>query len=76
MNILDISLLIIKYTPFWAVPMALMSGNFAYIYWLKDFKEMAYAWGAITSFCLTSILIYFLLGGPDQIVQTFTHIFN
>lgn len=76
MNYLDLLLFIVKYIPFWAVPMGLMSANFAYLYWLKDFKEMSYAWGIITLFCLTSIGAYFVIGGPDQIVQTFAHIFQ
>ena len=76
MNYLDILLFILKYIPFWAVPMGLMSAKFGYNYWIKDFKEMAYAWGAITLFCLTSVALYFVIGGPDQIVQTFTHVFH
>lgn len=76
MNFLDIFLFILKYIPFWAVPMGLMSANFAYLYWLKDFREIAYGWGVVTLFCLTSTAVYFVIGGPDQIVQTFTHVFH
>ena len=76
MNYIDILIVTIKYTPFWAVPFAIISSHFSYLYWLKDFKEMAYAWGVMVLFCLTSIVIYFFLGGPDRIVQTFTHIFH
>jgi hypothetical protein len=76
MNFQDCFLFILKYIPFWAIPMALISLHFGYLYWLKDFKEMAYAWGIITLFCLTSTALYFVIGGPDQIVQTFTHVFN
>jgi hypothetical protein len=76
MNFADISLFIIKYIPFWAVPMGIMSANFAYLYWLKDYREIAYVWGALTLFCLTSIGLYFVMGGPDQITQTFMHIIH
>lgn len=76
MNFLDISLFILKYTPFWAVPMGLTSAHFAYLYWLKDYREIAYVWGGATLFCLTSVCLYFFIGGPDQIVQTFTHVFH
>jgi hypothetical protein len=76
MNFTDITLFILKYIPFWAVPLALISLHFAYLYWLKDFREMAYVWGGISLFCLTCVGIYFALGGPDQIVQTFTHVFH
>lgn len=76
MNYLDIFLFILKYIPFWAVPMALTSAHFAYLYWLKDYREIAYVWGVSTLFCLTSVAAYFFIGGPDQIVQTFNHVFQ
>lgn len=76
MNYLDILIFILKYIPFWAVPMGLMSANFAYLYWLKDYREFAYVWLALTLFCLTSVGVYFVIGGPDRIVQTFIHIIN
>ena len=76
MNYFDIFLFVLKYIPFWAVPMGLMSASFGYNYWLKDYKEMSFAWMAIALFCLTSIIVYFFIGGPDQIIQTFTHVFK
>jgi len=76
MDLLDVGFFIIKYTPFWAVPLILMSLHFAYIYWLKDYREIAYFCGAITSFCLTSLLVYLLMGGPDRIVNTLAHLIN
>lgn len=76
MNLLDIGLFILKYIPFWAVPLGMTSAHFAYLYWLKDYKEIAYGWGGATLFCLTSVVVYFAIGGPDQIVQTFTHVFH
>lgn len=74
MHLFDVFLFIVKYTPFWAVPIALINANFAYVYWLKDFKGIAKICGGITLFCLTSILIYLLMGGPDQITSILTHI--
>jgi len=76
MNLTDIFIFIVKFIPFWAVPMILISIHFAYLYWLKDFREMTYVWGAITLFCLTSIVLYFALGGPDQIVVTLLKIIH
>lgn len=76
MNILDVVLFILKYIPFWAVPLGLMSAHFAYLYWLKDYREVAYVWGGILLFCLTSVIIYLLMGGPDQIGLFITHIIH
>ena len=74
MNYLDILLFILKYIPFWATPLGLISIHFAYLYWLKDYREFAVAWGLVILLCLTSIAIYFVIGGPDQIVQTFIRV--
>jgi membrane-anchored protein YejM (alkaline phosphatase superfamily) len=76
MNIQDIVLFIAKYIPFWAVPIGLMSVHFCYLYWLKGYREMAYIWGTIVLFCLTFVVIYLLMGGPDQITSTLAQIFN
>lgn len=74
MNYLDILLFVLKYIPFWATPLGLMSIHFSYLYWLKDYKGIAMVWAIICLLCLTSIGVYFVIGGPDQIVQTFTRI--
>ena len=76
MHILDIVLFIVKYIPFWAVPIGMMATHFAYLYWLKSYREVAYVWAGIVLFCLTSVIIYLLMGGPDQITNTITHIIN
>jgi hypothetical protein len=76
MNFFDTFLFIVKYTPFWAVPIGIIHANFAYVYWLKDYRDIAKVCGAITLFCLTSIIIYLVLGGPDQITSTLVHIFQ
>jgi hypothetical protein len=76
MNFFDFFLFIVKYTPFWAVPIGIIHANFAYVYWLKDYRDIAKVCAAITLFCLTSVIIYLVLGGPDQITSTFTHIFQ
>lgn len=76
MQLFDIFLFLCKYIPFWAVPLGLTGLHFAYLFWLKDYKDIAYVWGGITLFCLTAIIIYFVLGGPDQITKTLTQAFS
>ena len=76
MNFFDISLFVAKYTPFWAVPMAIISTHFAYLFWLKDYREIAYVWAVIALFCLTARDVYFLLGGPDGITLHLTQAFS
>lgn len=76
MNLLDIFIFLLKFIPFWAVPLGLTSAHFAYLYWLKDYKEIAYVWGISTLFCLTFVVLYFVIGGPDHIVEVFIRIFH
>lgn len=76
MNIFDIVLFIAKYIPFWAVPAGLIGLHFAYTFWLKDYRDIAYFWVGITLFCLTAVAIYFVFGGPNGIVKVLTQAFS
>jgi hypothetical protein len=56
--------------------MGLISLHFAYTFWLKDYRDIAYVWGGITLFCLTVTVMYFFLGGPNGITTKLTHAFS
>ena len=72
----DIILFLLRYIPFWAVPLGLISAHFTYLYWLKDYRDIAYFWAVIVLFCLTLVAVFLLMGGPDQIGSTITHIIH
>lgn len=76
MNLFDVSLFVAKYIPFWAIPMGIISIHFAYTFWLKDYRDIAYFWGAITLFCLTVTIVYFIMGGPMGITKILTQVFS
>lgn len=76
MHFFDIILFAAKYIPFWAVPSGLISIHFAYTFWLKDYRDIAYFWLVITLFCLTAVVLYFVLGGPDGITKNLTQAFS
>ncbi len=76
MNLFDVTLFVAKYIPFWAVPLGLTSVHFAYLFWLKDYRDIAYAWATITLFCLTLTIVYFLMGGPNGITYKLTQAFS
>ena len=76
MNIFDIVLFTLKYTPFWAVPSIIISIHFAYTFWLKDYRDIAYFWIGITLFNLTMIGFYLFMGGPDGITKNLTQAFS
>ena len=76
MNFFDFILFTAKYIPFWAVPSGLISLHFAYTFWLKDYKDIAYFWLGLVLFCLTAVALYFIFGGPDGITKSLTQAFS
>jgi hypothetical protein len=58
-----------RHVPFWAVPLIVLGGEFAYLFWLKRKKASAI-------FCLSIALVGFLAtgfyvwaGGPEKSVK-------
>lgn len=60
----DILFFILKYTPWWAIPIMVMSLQFAYLYWLKDYRLVSVLLMGLAFICLFVLVFYFLLGGP------------
>jgi len=59
-----------RHIPFWAVPLMLIAGEFAYLFWLRRKKKLA-------SFCLVLCLLgvcfnifYIYSGGPEKSVKS------
>ncbi len=65
---MDIFIFILKYTPFWAIPLLMICLEFAYIYWLKSIKGVAKSFMAVVFICFISIVYYIWAGGPEGIV--------
>ncbi|MDD0852639.1 hypothetical protein HBN50_06000 [Halobacteriovorax sp. GB3] len=65
----DLIYFIVKYIPFWATPIMLMALSFAYVYWIKDIRSIAF-YLVITSFLCFLINLYWLVtGGPSGSVR-------
>lgn len=73
---MDFIYFLLRYIPFWTVPIVLIAGEFSYIYWLKSFHRLAYILFAIAFFCLILNGFYFWSGGPDKIVIKFNEIIS
>ncbi|MFT6632317.1 MAG: hypothetical protein ACJAS4_002280 [Bacteriovoracaceae bacterium] len=60
---------LIRFTPFWSIPILLISGEFAYLFWIRKKKKwmMICAGIAFFNFCMT--IIYYINGGPEKSVQ-------
>lgn len=61
----------IRHTPFWAIPLLLVAGEFAYVFWLRKKKTNL-------KICIIFIIIssvalgwYYYAGGPDKAVKKF-----
>ncbi|HLW58267.1 MAG TPA: hypothetical protein VKY27_12820 [Bacteriovoracaceae bacterium] len=59
-----------RHIPFWAVPLMLIAGEFAYLFWLRKKKKLA-------SFCVFLCILgvvfnvfYIYSGGPEKSVKS------
>ena len=67
---------ILRYIPFWAVPLLLISGEFAYIYWLKSIRRTSKVFMVIGGVAGIFILYYYIAGGPEKSVQLFENLIH
>ncbi len=58
-----------RHTPFWAVPLILMGGEFAYLLWLKKKKASATLCLIIMLIGCFSTAFYIWAGGPEKSVK-------
>lgn len=62
-----------RHVPFWAVPLVLIAGEFAYLFWLRKKKK----WALLCLFlCLSGLLFnifYIHVGGPEKSVKSIKH---
>lgn len=68
---MDTLCFIIRYIPFWAIPLIIISGEFAYIYKLKLLNKMSYSCMFIAFIALVSVVFYYWAGGPKLAVIYF-----
>ncbi len=60
---------LIRHTPFWAIPLALISGEFAYLFWLRKKKLQAKICLSLLFPALLALGWYYYAGGPDKAVK-------
>ncbi|WP_127716585.1 hypothetical protein [Halobacteriovorax sp. HLS] len=66
---MDLTFFIIKYIPFWSVPSIIIAGYFCYLYWVKDIRLIAVAFGMTAFISFLSLGYWVMSGGPNQSVQ-------
>ena len=58
-----------RHVPFWAIPLIILGGEFAYLFWLKKKKASASICISIAFIGLVSISFYIWAGGPEKSVK-------
>ena len=67
---------IIKYTPFWAVPVIMISGEFALNYWFRGLLKPFLTFVLLIGISVLSIVFYYWAGGPVLAVEVFKEFVN
>ncbi len=73
---MDTILFFIRHTPFWAIPIFIIALDFAYLYWLKSFKKVAFIFAFVAMLSLVSVIFYYWAGGPHKAPQAFFLFFH
>ena len=55
---------LITHTPFWAVPLLIISFYYAYIFWLKSYRDASILFSILVVISIVFLLYYFIQGGP------------
>ncbi|MCO4752999.1 MAG: hypothetical protein KC478_00885 [Bacteriovoracaceae bacterium] len=60
---------LVRYTPFWAVPLLLIGGEFTYLFWLRRKKKLLSVCLGIAVFAALALAYYYWAGGPERSVK-------
>ncbi len=71
---MDLAYFMLRYIPFWGVPLMIICAEFGYIFWLKSYLKVSITFACITAFCLVMTVFYYWVGGPDHAVKAFSNI--
>jgi len=78
--IMDMIYYFLRYTPWWAVPVIMISGRYAYIWWIRENRIIVLGCAGLIGFSSIALIYYVWAGSPSQAVYYFreaTHaIFN
>ncbi|GEM_PF-1789932 len=63
---MEVAIFLLRYVPFWAVPLAMISFEFAYVFWLKSMKRVSALFFVIFVIAMIFIGYYFWAGGSEN----------
>jgi hypothetical protein len=60
---------LIRHTPFWAIPVIIISAEFCYVYWLRRKKIVYQTCILMASISIFALAYYYWAGGPEKAVR-------
>ena len=60
---------IVRYTPFWAIPLLMISMEFAYLFWVRKKKKLIAFCMTLATLSFSSLVFYYYIGGPEKSVR-------
>ena len=60
---------LVRYTPFWAVPLLLIGAEFAYLFWIRKKKKWVFFCLIVAILSCLALLYYYWAGGPERSVK-------
>ncbi len=69
--ILDATYFLLRYTPFWTVPLIMICGQFGCLYWVKEVKWASYMFFVAGSASFVCLIFYVFQGSPDKAAGAF-----
>ncbi len=71
--LLDEIYFLARYTPFWAIPVFLIGGEFCYIFWTRKKMKLAFFSGFLSLTSFICAIGYYVAGGPEKTVDKLMH---
>lgn len=62
---------LVRFTPFWAIPIMMIGGEFAYLFWIRKKKKLMLMCLAFFTISFVMSAFYFIAGGPEKSVRVF-----
>jgi hypothetical protein len=66
---MDTLYFLVRFTPFWSIPVFMISFEFAYLFWLRKKKKKMMVFVIFLVFSALSTAFYYIAGGPEKSVR-------
>ena len=73
--IMVIAAFVLRYIPFWSIPLFIILVEIAYIYYRRGKRGMVFLCVFFLLFLLLLTISYYFLGGPEEVSKIFTNWF-